>query len=76
MESIEDPCALAVNGHVIGGQIGVYVTAQWYIKNVASDDLLRLIVFAPRKGYCVRFKCFSYLSLFIFLLLKVKLYSV
>lgn len=76
MESIEDLCVLTVNGHVIGGQIGVYVTAQWYIKNVASDDLLCLSVFAPRKGYCVRFNCFIYLSLFIFLIIKVKFYSV
>lgn len=66
MESIEDLCVLTVNGHVIGGQIGVYVTAQWYIKNVASDDLLRLSVFAPRKGYCVRFNCLIYFPLLIF----------
>lgn len=46
---MEDLCVLTGNGHVIGGQIGVYVTAQWNIKNVASDDLLRLSVFAPKK---------------------------
>lgn len=33
---MEDQHVLTVNGHIIGGQIGVYVTAQWYIKNAAS----------------------------------------
>lgn len=32
LDSVEHLCVLTVNGHVIGGQIGVYVTAQWYIK--------------------------------------------
>lgn len=47
---MEDQHVLTVNGHIIGDQIGVYVTAQWYIKNAVflqhqvSEGLLHLTV--------------------------------
>lgn len=76
---MEDLCVLTVNGHIIGGQIGVYITAQWYIKNVSDD--LRLSVW-PQEKAIVSASFVSFISFCIFFIffyfkvLKVELYTV